>query len=133
MNLSPHLTCEDEAHPRGKVLRFAGEADFIAVPAVRQLLKGLACRDFFCQFALDQLKDSISTPRASKTRPTVLLRSGRPPQPAPTTQPPVLKTAMRRFVTIQPNLRALLMPRRQLKGAVTPVDNLGALAQDPPL
>ena len=41
MNLSPHLLCEDEAHPRGKILKFAGEADFIAVPAVRQLLKRL--------------------------------------------------------------------------------------------
>src|SRR4029077_7290420 len=41
MNLSPHLTCEEEAHSRGKLLRFAGEADFIAVPAVRQLLKKL--------------------------------------------------------------------------------------------
>src|SRR6187399_337119 len=41
MNLSPHLRCEEEAHPRGKILRFAGEADFLAVPAVRQLLKGL--------------------------------------------------------------------------------------------
>ena len=41
MNLSPHLRCEEEAHPRGNILRFAGEADFLAVPAVRQLLKGL--------------------------------------------------------------------------------------------
>ena len=41
MNLSPHLLCEEETHPRGKILRFAGEADFIAVPAVRQLLKRL--------------------------------------------------------------------------------------------
>lgn len=41
MNLSPHLQCEEEAHPHGKVLRFTGEADFLAVPAVRQLLKGL--------------------------------------------------------------------------------------------
>ena len=41
MNLSPHLQYEEEAHPGGKVLRFTGEADFIAVPAVRQLLKGL--------------------------------------------------------------------------------------------
>ena len=41
MNLSPHLRCEEEAHRRGKILRFAGEADFIAVPAVRQLLKKL--------------------------------------------------------------------------------------------
>src|SRR5215470_11757239 len=41
MNLSPHLLCEEGAHPRGKILRFAGEADFVAVPAVRQLLKGL--------------------------------------------------------------------------------------------
>ena len=41
MNLSPHLLCEEEAHPRAKILRFAGEADFMAVPAVRQLLKKL--------------------------------------------------------------------------------------------
>jgi len=41
MNLSPHLRCEEEAHSRGKILRFAGEADFLAVPAVRQLLKKL--------------------------------------------------------------------------------------------
>jgi anti-anti-sigma regulatory factor len=41
MNLSPHLLCEEEAHPRGKILKFAGEADFLAVPAVRQLLKKL--------------------------------------------------------------------------------------------
>lgn len=41
MNLSPHLGYEDESHARGKVLKFAGEADFLAVPAVRQLLKGL--------------------------------------------------------------------------------------------
>src|SRR2546429_7401968 len=41
MNLSPHLLCEEEAHPRGKILKFAGEADFLAVPAVRQLLKRL--------------------------------------------------------------------------------------------
>src|SRR5947199_2690060 len=41
MNLSPHLLCEEEMHPRGKILRFAGEADFLAVPAVRQLLKRL--------------------------------------------------------------------------------------------
>jgi anti-anti-sigma regulatory factor len=41
MNLSPHLLCEEEAHPRGKILKFAGEADFLAVPAVRQFLKGL--------------------------------------------------------------------------------------------
>ncbi len=41
MNLSPHLLCEEEAHPRGKILKFAGEADFLAVPAVRHLLKRL--------------------------------------------------------------------------------------------
>jgi anti-anti-sigma regulatory factor len=41
MNLSPHLKCDEENHAKGKVLRFQGEADFIAVPAVRQLLKGL--------------------------------------------------------------------------------------------
>lgn len=41
MNLSAHLICEEQSHPRGKVLRFSGEADFIAVPAVRKLLKGL--------------------------------------------------------------------------------------------
>src|SRR5215475_15516951 len=41
MNLSPHLVCEEETHPRAKILRFAGEADFLAVPAVRQLLKRL--------------------------------------------------------------------------------------------
>jgi len=41
MNLSPHLLCEEKAHPRGKILKFAGEADFLAVPAVRQLLKRL--------------------------------------------------------------------------------------------
>jgi anti-anti-sigma regulatory factor len=41
MNLSPHLVCEEETHPRGKILRFAGDADFLAVPAVRQLLKRL--------------------------------------------------------------------------------------------
>ena len=41
MNLSPHLKCEEEAHAKGKILRFNGEADFLAVPAVRQLLKGL--------------------------------------------------------------------------------------------
>jgi anti-anti-sigma regulatory factor len=41
MNLSPHLKCDEENHAKGKVLRFSGEADFIAVPAVRQLLKGL--------------------------------------------------------------------------------------------
>jgi hypothetical protein len=68
MNLSPHLTCEAEAHPRGKVLRFAGEADFIAVPAVRQLLKGLACRDFFCQFGLDQLKAALTEQRILSRR-----------------------------------------------------------------
>jgi integrase len=33
------------------------------------------------------------------------------------------KTAMRRFVTMQPNLRAWLLPHRQLKGSVTPVDD----------
>ena len=42
MNLSPHLQYEEEEHPGGKVLRFTGEADFIAVPAVRQLLDFLA-------------------------------------------------------------------------------------------
>ena len=68
MNLSPHLTCEEEAHPRGKVLRFAGEADFITGPAVRQLLKGLACRDFFCQFALDQLKAALTEQRILSRR-----------------------------------------------------------------
>ncbi len=41
LTLSPHLQYDDEAHPRGKVLRFQGEADFLAVPAVRQLLKAL--------------------------------------------------------------------------------------------
>ena len=41
MTLSPHLRCEEEVHPRGKILRFVGEADFLAVPAVRQLLKRL--------------------------------------------------------------------------------------------
>jgi len=41
MNLSPHLLCEEEAHPRGKVLRFMGETDFVAVPAIRQFLKKL--------------------------------------------------------------------------------------------
>src|ERR1700745_1037699 len=41
MNLSPHLKCEEETHSKGKILRFAGEADFLAVPAVRQLLKRL--------------------------------------------------------------------------------------------
>src|SRR5437879_13717178 len=41
MNLSPHLLSEEEAHARGKILRFAGEADFLAVPEVRQLLKKL--------------------------------------------------------------------------------------------
>jgi anti-anti-sigma regulatory factor len=41
MNLSPHLKCEEETHPKGKILRFDGEADFLAVPAVRQLLKGM--------------------------------------------------------------------------------------------
>jgi hypothetical protein len=41
MNLSPHLVCEEEMHPRAKILRFAGEADFLAVPAVRQVLKKL--------------------------------------------------------------------------------------------
>jgi anti-anti-sigma regulatory factor len=41
MNLSPHLRCDEENHAKGKILRFHGEADFIAVPAVRQLLKGL--------------------------------------------------------------------------------------------
>jgi integrase len=33
------------------------------------------------------------------------------------------KTATRRFVTMQPNLRAWLLPHRQLKGNVTPVDD----------
>ena len=41
MNLSPHLKCDEEAHAKGKILKFHGEADFLAVPAVRQLLKGL--------------------------------------------------------------------------------------------
>ena len=41
MNLSPNLLCEEEPHQRGKILKFAGEADFLAVPAVRQLLKRL--------------------------------------------------------------------------------------------
>jgi anti-anti-sigma regulatory factor len=41
MNLSPNLLCEEEPHSQGKVLKFAGEADFLAVPAVRQLLKRL--------------------------------------------------------------------------------------------
>ena len=41
MNLSPHLVCEEAAHPRGKILKFAGETDFVAVPAIRQFLKGL--------------------------------------------------------------------------------------------
>jgi anti-anti-sigma regulatory factor len=41
MNLSPHLVCEETAHPRGKILRFVGETDFVAVPAIRQFLKGL--------------------------------------------------------------------------------------------
>ena len=41
MNLSPHLLCEEEIHPQGKILRFAGEADFLAVPPVRQLLRRL--------------------------------------------------------------------------------------------
>jgi integrase len=33
------------------------------------------------------------------------------------------KTAQRRFVTLQPNLRAWLLPLRQLKGYVTPQEN----------
>ena len=37
------------------------------------------------------------------------------------------KTAMRRFVTLQPNLRVWLMPLRQLKGAVTPGDDFKQL------
>lgn len=37
------------------------------------------------------------------------------------------KTAMRRLVTIQPNLRAWLLPLRQLKGSVTPQENFRAL------
>lgn len=42
MNLSPHLSYEEEAQQSGgKVLKFSGEADFLAVPSVRQLLKGL--------------------------------------------------------------------------------------------
>lgn len=41
MNLSPHLLCEEETYSWGRILRFAGEADFLAVPAVWQLLKGL--------------------------------------------------------------------------------------------
>src|SRR5947207_12649244 len=41
MNLSPHLKCDEESHAKGKIVRFTGEADFMAVPAVRQLLKGL--------------------------------------------------------------------------------------------
>jgi anti-anti-sigma regulatory factor len=41
MNLSPHLKYEEEMHGKGRILRFEGEADFLAVPAVRQLLKGL--------------------------------------------------------------------------------------------
>ena len=41
MNVSPHLKCDEEAHAKGKILKFQGEADFLAVPAVRQLLKGL--------------------------------------------------------------------------------------------
>jgi anti-anti-sigma regulatory factor len=41
MNLSPHLLCEEEAHPSGKILRFIGKTDFLAVPAVRQFLKRL--------------------------------------------------------------------------------------------
>lgn len=41
MDLSPHLRCDEEPNARGRILRFHGEADFLAVPAVRQLLKGL--------------------------------------------------------------------------------------------
>ena len=37
------------------------------------------------------------------------------------------KTAMRRFVTIQPNLRTWLLPHRKLKGNVTPIDNFDDL------
>jgi integrase len=37
------------------------------------------------------------------------------------------KTATRRFVTLQPNLRAWLLPHRKLKGAVTPTENFRAL------
>jgi integrase len=37
------------------------------------------------------------------------------------------KTATRRFVTLQPNLRAWLMPLRQLKGSVTPFDDFKQL------
>jgi integrase len=37
------------------------------------------------------------------------------------------KTAMRRLVTLQPNLRPWLLPHRQLKGAVTPVDDFKQL------
>jgi integrase len=37
------------------------------------------------------------------------------------------KTAMRRFVTMQPNLRVWLLPHRQLKGAVTPGDDFKQL------
>ena len=40
MNLSPHLRCEEEAHPRGKILRFAGEADFLAVRQVASCSRG---------------------------------------------------------------------------------------------
>jgi len=41
MNLSPHLLYEEETRSWGRILRFAGEADFLAVPAVWQLLKRL--------------------------------------------------------------------------------------------
>jgi integrase len=37
------------------------------------------------------------------------------------------KTAMRRFVTLQPNLREWLMPYRKLKGYVTPQENFREL------
>jgi integrase len=37
------------------------------------------------------------------------------------------KTAMRRFVTMQPNLRAWLLPHRKLKGSVTPADDFKEL------
>jgi anti-anti-sigma regulatory factor len=41
MNLSTHLQCEEESHAGGRIVRFEGEADFLAVPAVRQMLKRL--------------------------------------------------------------------------------------------
>jgi integrase len=41
------------------------------------------------------------------------------------------KTAMRRFVTLQPNLRAWLMPLRQIRGSVTPArDNFRQLFEN---